>query len=587
MARPSRAAVTLTSQERRTLETWARSRVSSQAIGLRARIILARAEEPTDRAVADRLDISPQLVGRWRSRFLAGRLAGLADRPRSGRPRAVTGAQRDRVVLQVLQDPPDGGSGWSTRSLAAATGVSQTSVSRIMNALDPDAVAPADWFPGRERTIGGVLLDPPVRALAVVLAEDAPPADTAARGSRGTSHWHDAVLVLTAAGAFAAAAEASAPEAHTNAFRAFLDRLHQADRPGTEVHILVDGAAVHTDPHIAHWLRRHPSFRVHPVAVGRTWSGDARALLPGNPANRHGTEARELVRDLRDRVRTWLADRSGPLIWIPGRPERHHLDDDSPPDTSHLTAISGADTADTGVPGSPRLVDRVAHALREQIASGHFPPGERIKEAPLAARLGLSRGPVREALRLLAEDGLVESMPHRGTTIPMATAERVMEVYAARAALGAVILRRLATLEPESLHPVATALADVRRVARQRDHCRIGDADLRFQDAIARAARLRHTSLFFLRLTMQLRMFIAILKLDYADIPGRIERADSAIFRALREHDGHEAVRVWRAKLDIGVRYMVAQLPTENFDPELWLTISGVTQQRGGRQRPH
>ncbi|RNG28802.1 GntR family transcriptional regulator [Streptomyces botrytidirepellens] len=457
-----------------------------------------------------------------------------------------------------------------------------------MKSLDPGAVAPADWFPGRERTIGGVLLDPPVRALAVVLAEDTLSAGSAARGARGTSHRYDAVLVLTAAGAFAAdAADAGAPdvsEAHTSGFRAFLDRLHQAHRPGTEVHILVGGAAVHTDPHVAHWLRRHPRFRVYPVAVGRTWADDARALLLGNPDNRHGTVPRPLVRDLRDRVRTWLADRSGPLIWVPGRPERHHLGYDSPPDTSHLTAMSGADT---GIPGSPRLVDRVAHALREQIASGHFPPGERIKEAPLAARLGLSRGPVRDALRLLAEDGLVESMPHRGTTIPMATAERVMEVYAARAALGAVILRRLATLEPESLHPVGTALADVCRVARHQDHSRIGDADLRFQDAIARAARLRHTSLFFLRLTMQLRMFIAILKLDYADVPGRIERADRAIFCALREHDGGEAVRVWRAKLDIGVRYMVAQLPTENFDPELWLTISGVTQQRGGRQRPH
>ncbi|MFD7500119.1 GntR family transcriptional regulator [Streptomyces sp. NPDC059850] len=592
MARPSRAAVTLTSQERRMLENWARSRVSSQAIGLRARIILARAEEPTDRAVADRLGISPQLVGRWRSRFLAGRLDGLTDRPRSGRPRAVTGAQRDRVVLRVLEDPPGGGSGWSTRSLAAATGVSQTSVSRIMNALDPGADAPADWFPGRERTIGGVLLDPPVRALAVVLAEDTPPASGAARGSRGTSHRDDAVLVLAAAGAFAAAAPdesnlSDVSEAHTSGFRVFLDRLHQATRPGTEVHILVDGAAVHTDPHVAHWLRRHPRVRMHPVAVGRTWTGDARALLLGNPADRHGTVARALVRDLRDHVRTWLADRSGPLIWVPGQPERHHVGYDSPPDASRLTATSGAGTAVTGVPGSPRLVDRVAHALREQIASGHFPPGERIKEAPLAARLGVSRGPVRDALRLLAEDGLVESMPHRGTTIPMATAERVMEVYAARAALGAVLLRRLATLEPEALHPVGTVLADVCRVARQRDHSRIGDADLRFQDAIARAARLRHTSLFFLRLTMQLRMFIAILKLDYADVPGRIERANSAIFRALREHDGGEAVRVWRAKLDISVRYMVAQLPTENFDPELWLTISGFTQPRDGRRRPH
>jgi DNA-binding GntR family transcriptional regulator/transposase len=562
MTRPTRAAVTLTSEERSTLRNWAHSRVSSQAVALRARIVLACEEEPTDRVVAERLGVSPQLVGRWRSRFQCERLAGLGDRPRSGRPRAATGAQRDQVVLRLLDDPPASVGRWSSRSLAAATGMSQSSVSRILRSLDPGGVPP-DWFPGRERTIGGVLLAPCARALAVVLAED----ERFERGAAGTGHRSDAALVLSAADALSGERRPHSPRGDVSHFLTFLGRLHQAVPPTAETHVLVDSAAVLSDPRVARRLRGHSRCHVHAVAAGRPWAADAVALLG----------SRTLDPDFRGSVRSWVADRSTPLLWVPGPAARNHGTSGSLTGSSHLSAIAGADPADTPGQGSPRLVDRVAHALREQIAGGHFPPGERIKEAPLAARLGLSRGPVREALRLLAEDGLVEMMPNRGTTIPMVTAERVMEVYAVRAALGVVLLRRLASLEVESLRPVSEALSDIRRVARQRDHFDIGDADLRFQDAIARAAGLRHTSQFFLRLTMQLRMFISILKLDYASIPDRIERRDSAIFRALCHRDGHKAVQAWRAKMEVAVRYMVAQLPAGNFDPDLWLTISGVT----------
>ena len=358
----------------------------------------------------------------------------------------------------------------------------------------------------------------------------------------------------------------------------FLDRLHRLTPPDGEMHVVVAGAAVHTDTRLVRWLRDHPRFHLHPVPARRGWVSELTALL-GDAAPAPG-----VLRDLRNQLRTWLASPSGPLVWAP------LVTFDSPSEAPHLHAPDSPvlRTVDGPLdgPGGSRSADRVAHALREQIASGHFPPGERIKEAPLAARLGLSRGPVRDALRILAEDGLVELMPNKGTTIPMVTAERVLEVYAVRGALGGVLLRRLATLEPESLRPVGIALADVRRAVQHRDRDRIADADLRFQDAIARAARLRHTSLFFMRLTMQLRMFISILRLDYADVPGRIERWNHAIFTALREGRGHEAVRVWRVKLDIAVRYMVAQLPTENFDPELWLTISTATEHRDHPRKP-
>ncbi|WP_413104352.1 GntR family transcriptional regulator [Streptomyces sp. Inha503] len=561
--------VPLTGAQRRTLEARAHSRNSSQAEGLRARIVLACAEEPTDRAVARRLGVSAQMVGRWRARFLAEGLDGLADRQRTGRPRTVTEAHRDRVAKQLLSEPPVPSAAWSTRSLATATGLSQTAVSRILRSLKPGP-ATGDWLPGRDRELTGLLLAPPLRACAVAVSGRSRPT----AGHRGRRRPEVAPVLAAADTLLNAPGERPYHPTDLPHLLDFLDRLHGLAPPNGETHVIVAGAPVHTDSRLVRWLRDHPRFHLHPVPARRGWVSELAALLGG------AAPAPEVLRDLRNQLRTWVASPSGPLVWVP------HITYDSTSEAAHLHAPDGPALRAVDGPGSPRPADRVADALREQIASGHFPPGERIKEAPLAARLGLSRGPVRDALRILAEDGLVELMPNKGTTIPMVTAERVLEVYAVRGALGGVLLRRLATLEPESLEPVRIALADVHRAVQHRDRSRIADADLRFQDAIARAARLRHTSLFFTRLTMQLRMFISILGLDYADVPSRIERWNHAIFTALRERHGHQAVHVWRAKMDIAVRYMVAQLPTENFDPELWLTISTATEHRDHPKRP-
>jgi hypothetical protein len=81
-----RGAVVLTEDERAALLMWTRSRTCSQARALRARIVLACADEPTNTAVARRLGVSRDMVGTWRARFLAERLDGLDERPRPGRP---------------------------------------------------------------------------------------------------------------------------------------------------------------------------------------------------------------------------------------------------------------------------------------------------------------------------------------------------------------------------------------------------------------------------------------------------------------------------------------------------------------------
>ena len=127
--------VVLTPAERAFLLGLSRRRTSTQAIACRARIVLAAAEGKSNLAVAAALSISRLTVGKWRARFLARRLDGLRDEPRPGAPRRITDADVARVVSKALEQPPMHAAEWSTRSLAQETGVSQSTVSRILRAF--------------------------------------------------------------------------------------------------------------------------------------------------------------------------------------------------------------------------------------------------------------------------------------------------------------------------------------------------------------------------------------------------------------------------------------------------------------------
>jgi len=127
--------VVLTPAERESLLSLSRRRTSTQAIACRARIVLAAAEGKSNLAVAAALSISRLTVGKWRARFLARRLDGLRDEPRPGAPRRITDADVARIVNRALGEPPMNAAQWSTRSLAQETGLSQSTVSRILRAF--------------------------------------------------------------------------------------------------------------------------------------------------------------------------------------------------------------------------------------------------------------------------------------------------------------------------------------------------------------------------------------------------------------------------------------------------------------------
>ena len=130
-------------------------------------------------------------------------------------------------------------------------------------------------------------------------------------------------------------------------------------------------------------------------------------------------------------------------------------------------------------------------------------------------------------------------------------------------------------LGPERLGPASGALAEVRAAARDRDHARIREVDLWFQDALARTADLPQAARTFEHLTARLRMFVTVLDMDYSQAFDTILGEDTEVFDALRRADGNEAARLWRVKIERCVRYMIAQLPEDDIAPHLWTTLAG------------
>ena len=170
--------VILSNDEREQLERWSRRPKTAQALALRARIVLACAEGDSNDDVAHRLKITAQTVGKWRRRFIAQRLEGLLDEPRVGAPRKILDSDVERVLTLTLESKPKDSTHWSTRSMAEASGLTQTAVSRVWRAfaLQPHRtetfkLSKDPQFIEKVRDIVGLYMNPPTRALVLCVDE--------------------------------------------------------------------------------------------------------------------------------------------------------------------------------------------------------------------------------------------------------------------------------------------------------------------------------------------------------------------------------------------------------------------------------
>ena len=168
----------LTDTEREELVALTLRPKTAQALALRARLMLACADGHDNKAVAARHHVTPQMVSKWRARFVEQRFEGLLDTPRSGAPRTIDDTRVDAVIAKTLESVPVGTTHWSTRTMASALCMSQTAVSRIWRAfgLQPHRqetfkLSKDPMFVEKVRDIVGLYMDPPLTAMVLCVDE--------------------------------------------------------------------------------------------------------------------------------------------------------------------------------------------------------------------------------------------------------------------------------------------------------------------------------------------------------------------------------------------------------------------------------
>ena len=142
------------------------------------------------------------------------------------------------------------------------------------------------------------------------------------------------------------------------------------------------------------------------------------------------------------------------------------------------------------------LREQVRDAIRDAILSGAFAPGERLGEAETAAALGVSRTPVREAIRELTHEGLLAVVPHRGAVVLGVPTEELAVAYRIKTVLEEEAMSRAASrLTDADLSVLERIVADMAHYVRMKDFQAVNEADLRFHTTVADVANfglLRH-----------------------------------------------------------------------------------------------
>jgi transposase len=281
----------LTAEERATLEGWASRRTTAQALALRARIVLHAAAGESNTVIARRERVTRPTVGKWRGRFLQKRLDGLLDEPRPGAPRTITDANVEAVITKTLESTPRDATHWSTRSMAKASGLSQSAISRIWRAfalqphrVDTFKLSKDPLFVEKVRDIVGLYLNPPDRALLLCVDEKSqiqaldrsapilpmqiglPERRTHDYRRHGTTSLFAALDVATGT---------VIGECHrrhrSQEFLQFLKTIDANVPSKLDIHLILDNYGTHKTPRVRRWLAAHPRFHVHFTPTGASW----------------------------------------------------------------------------------------------------------------------------------------------------------------------------------------------------------------------------------------------------------------------------------------------------------------------------
>ena len=283
--------LSVTTEERRVLETLMRSRSAAAADVKRARLIMMLDEGASWSAISAQLPCTPDYISRWKGRFEAARLGGLYARHRGRAPANDTARIEARVLAWTHKPPRDGSTHWSTRKLAAALGISHMMVARIWakHGLKPHrleryrASNDAD-FEAKAADVIGLYVNPPAHAAVFCVDEKTAiqaldrkdpvlPLSPGRIERHGFEYDRHGTLSLYAAfNTKTGDVLGKTAARHTSAeFVAFLGDIvaHQPRR--NEIHVICDNLSAHKTQGVEDFLTRQPNVHLHYTPTYSSW----------------------------------------------------------------------------------------------------------------------------------------------------------------------------------------------------------------------------------------------------------------------------------------------------------------------------
>jgi transposase len=331
--------ITLSDEDRSTLERWSRSRSTETRLVERARIVLLAADGRENQDIAAELGITRATVARWRVRFSARGIAGIEkDAPRGGRPPKARDELAGKIVEMTTRQKPANATHWSTRTLAEALGTNPSMVSRVWraNGLKPHLVrtfkvSNDPRFAEKLIDVVGLYLDPPEHALVLCVDEksqiqalDRTQKSLPIYRGRCQTMTHDYKRNGTTT-LFAALDVAEGrlfgqcmPRHRHQEFIKFLKQIDAETPLDLDLHLIVDNYATHKHPRVQSWLKRHRRFHLHFIPTSSSWLNLVERWFREITTKRIRRGAFRSVEQLIEAIQAYIDDNNRaprPFVW--------------------------------------------------------------------------------------------------------------------------------------------------------------------------------------------------------------------------------------------------------------------------------
>jgi transposase len=331
--------IDVTLQDRKALEALIANRNTPSKVVWRAQIILATADGCGTNEIMRRSGKSKTCVWRWQERFMNDGVAGLTrDKTRPPGTPPLPEALRQKVIAKTASETPPDATHWSARTMAAAMGISHTSVQRVWAeaGLKPHLVkrfkiSNDPHFEEKVTDVVGLYMNPPDRALVLCVDEksqiqalDRTQPGLPLKRGRAATMTHDYKRYGTTT-LFAALDVASGfvigecrPRHRAKEFIGFLKKLDRAVEKSLDVHLVLDNYATHKTPEVNAWLARHPRFHCHFTPTSASWLNLVERFFAEITRKRIRRGTFTSVADLEDAIDDYLLRHNAkprPFVW--------------------------------------------------------------------------------------------------------------------------------------------------------------------------------------------------------------------------------------------------------------------------------